>query len=159
MFPHIRPSSFTANYKGITNVLITEASISLAFDPSKGEKPPLSRKYKAIWDTGATNSVITRKVVEKCGLKPIGIAKVYTANGSVLSEVYLVGLGVPNNLILSNARVSVGDIYDADILIGMDIINLGDFAVTNKDGNTTFSFRFPSIERIDFTIRNRAKRE
>ena len=38
----------------------------------------------------------------------------------------------------------------ARVLIGMDIINLGDFAVTNKNGRTAFSFRTPSIEYIDF---------
>ena len=32
----------------------------------------------------------------------------------------------------------------------MDIINQGDFAVSNKDGKTAFSFRLPSIECIDF---------
>jgi uncharacterized protein YecA (UPF0149 family) len=32
----------------------------------------------------------------------------------------------------------------------MDIIGMGDFAVTNKDRKTTFSYRWPSGERIDF---------
>ncbi len=36
------------------------------------------------------------------------------------------------------------------MLIGMDIISRGDFAVTNKDGKTTFSFRLPSVAKIDF---------
>ena len=39
------------------------------------------------------------------------------------------------------------------MLIGMDVINAGDFAITNKDGKTVFSFRIPSMERIDFTQR------
>jgi hypothetical protein len=37
-----------------------------------------------------------------------------------------------------------------DMLIGMDVINLGDFAVTNYNGRTMFSFRMPSADRIDF---------
>jgi preprotein translocase subunit SecA len=36
------------------------------------------------------------------------------------------------------------------MLIGMDIIARGDFAVTNYDGKTVFSFRMPSVEQIDF---------
>jgi hypothetical protein len=32
----------------------------------------------------------------------------------------------------------------------MDIISVGDFAVTNKDGFTWMSYQYPSIERIDF---------
>ena len=32
----------------------------------------------------------------------------------------------------------------------MDIISHGDFAVTNQNNKTTFSFRLPSTEDIDF---------
>ena len=32
----------------------------------------------------------------------------------------------------------------------MDIITLGDFALTNVNGNTTVSFRIPSVETIDY---------
>jgi hypothetical protein len=32
----------------------------------------------------------------------------------------------------------------------MDIISMGDFAVTNFSGVTQFSFRVPSMEAIDF---------
>ena len=37
-----------------------------------------------------------------------------------------------------------------DVLIGMDIINLGDFAVSNVEGSTCFTFRMPSLEEFDF---------
>ena len=47
---------------------------------------------------------------------------------------------------VTKARLSV----DADVLIGMDIIGTGDFAVTNLNGLTKFSFRVPSLEHIDF---------
>lgn len=43
-----------------------------------------------------------------------------------------------------------GTRFDADILIGMDIITLGDFAVTNYEGVTKLSFRVPSQRHIDF---------
>ena len=32
----------------------------------------------------------------------------------------------------------------------MDIITRGDFAISNVNGETTFSFRLPSIRTIDF---------
>ncbi len=47
-------------------------------------------------------------------------------------------------------RVSRAAVKGADVLIGMDIIGAGDFAVTNLNGKTTFSYRYPSMERIDF---------
>ena len=36
------------------------------------------------------------------------------------------------------------------LLVGMDIIGMGDFAVTNANGRTTLSFHIPSIKEIDF---------
>ena len=49
---------------------------------------------------------------------------------------------------MSVAKGSLGP--GADVLIGMDIINEGDFAVTNLNGRTKFSFRVPSQADIDF---------
>ena len=37
-----------------------------------------------------------------------------------------------------------------EVLIGMDIISLGDFAVTNLNNKTWFTFRMPSVARLDF---------
>jgi hypothetical protein len=107
--------------------------------------------FDAIWDTGATSTVITHNVVTACGLKPIGMAITQTANGARNSEVYFVNIGLPNGVGFPMVRVTKGDIGPgADVLVGMDIIGTGDFAITNKDGHTVFSFRYPSIARIDF---------
>jgi uncharacterized protein YecA (UPF0149 family) len=47
--------------------------------------------------------------------------------------------------------VTLGVILDGiDVLIGMDIITLGDFSVTNFQGNTCMSFRVPSLHQIDY---------
>jgi hypothetical protein len=37
-----------------------------------------------------------------------------------------------------------------DVLIGMDIITLGDFAVTNPEDKTKLSYQMPSTHDIDF---------
>lgn len=138
-------------YPGIALVLRSEALISQAFHPSYTVTPPTPRKYSAIWDTGATGSVISKKVIDECGLKPIGMAKVKTAKGEMKTPVYLVNIFLPNKVCIYQNRVTKGKIAGAtDVLIGMDVIAQGDFAVTHKDGKTAFSFRMPSIERIDF---------
>ena len=36
------------------------------------------------------------------------------------------------------------------MLVGMDIIGRGDFAVTNHNGRTIFTYRCPSVGSIDF---------
>jgi predicted aspartyl protease len=141
--------SFTVKGHGILKVLRTPVQVGVAFDHVREDPPPL-RHYSAIWDTGATGSVITTKVVTECGLKRIGLTRVDTASDSKIRPVYLISILCPNRAGFSQVRVTLGDIKGADVLIGMDIISKGDFAVTNSDGKTTFSFRSPSIECIDF---------
>jgi hypothetical protein len=79
------------------------------------------------------------------------MAVVHTASGQRTTSVYFVSVFLPNKVVLPQLRVTEGDLPgDTDVLIGMDIIGQGDFAVTNKDGKTVFSFRIPSLDRIDF---------
>lgn len=85
------------------------------------------------------------------------MVEVHTPDGNSLKETYLVNIVLPNKVGVSQIRVAEGTIKDADALIGMDIIGLGDFAVTNKDDKTTFSFRMPSIECIDFVKKGKPK--
>jgi len=78
------------------------------------------------------------------------MALVHGVHGVAECETFLVNIGLPNNVMFTGVRVTKGDIAGAHILIGMDIINEGDFAVTNHNGTTMFSFRTPSSEHIDF---------
>jgi hypothetical protein len=39
---------------------------------------------------------------------------------------------------------------DCDLIIGMDVMTQGDLSITNFEGKTIFSFRMPSINRVDF---------
>jgi hypothetical protein len=52
---------------------------------------------------------------------------------------------------LNNARISVLNLVkDVDMLIGMDIIRLGDFSISNGAGKTTFTFAMPPFDdKID----------
>jgi predicted aspartyl protease len=148
-----RVDAFTSEYPGRSSVLANEVYICEAFKPQSTSvrMPKNAKKFAAIWDTGATGSVITKKVVDDCGLKPIGIVKVSTASGEATTSVYFASVFLPNSVAFPQVRMLEGKIAgDVEVLIGMDIISQGDFAVTNKDGKTVFSFRIPSIERIDF---------
>jgi hypothetical protein len=46
--------------------------------------------------------------------------------------------------------VNDGKLTDTDMLIGMDVITLCDFAITNAGEKTRFSFQVPSTLDIDF---------
>jgi predicted aspartyl protease len=139
--------------------LAFECGIAPAFDPTKTPigSHPKHQKFRAIFDTGATDSVITQKVAIALGLKPIGMTMAYTANGPCKCEVFLVNLHLPNNVGFTQWRVTKQDLPpNTDILIGMDVIGCGDFAVTHKDNKTVFSFRCPSVAKIDFVQENKA---
>ena len=100
--------------------------------------------FKALWDTGATNSVITDHVVQQCNLIPSGKTFVYGVNGRYLADTYLITIQLQGLILFPSLRVTKGDFPGADVLVGMDIITHGDFFVTNHNGQTTFAFRVPS---------------
>ena len=155
--PENPPLSFTVRYEGKTDVLETEVLISAAFDPSASEESLNPHQFTSIWDTGATNSAISRKVVEECGLKPISMAQVRHAEGIMTSPVYLINMVLPNSVGFSHLRVTESILEENDVLIGMDVIGAGDFALTHKDGKSTLSFRAPSLEEIDFLGQEKQK--
>lgn len=148
--------AFTSTYLKLSRVLINEVKITKATSlPKISEVLKIEdydfKEYKAIWDTGATGSVITEKVVKELDLKPTGMVKVSTASGETIANTYIVNIWLPNKVVFYDLKVTEGNIQgETEVLIGMDIISNGDFAVTNHDGKTVFSFRFPSAECIDF---------
>lgn len=142
----MNPIAFTAKSNGgILRVIQTEVTI---------HKPGTSDQVKieAIWDTGATGSAITKKTVASLGLAPTGKSLVSTANGDVLQNTYTISIGLPNGVIVQGIVATEVDALSGgcDSLIGMDIISLGDFSITNHKGVTCFSFRIPSSHEIDY---------
>jgi len=151
MQQQVQTWQFTTEHNGMANVLVSEILISEAFNPATTEKYPDPKKFNGIWDTGASSTAISKNVVDQCELKPTGIANLQTAGGEQLSNTYLVNMRLPNKVGVAELRVIEADLgAHTDILIGMDIINAGDFAVTNFGGRTVFSYRFPSLKHIDF---------
>ena len=105
---------------------------------------------QAIWDTGATGTCITKKVVEALGLQPIGFCRISTAGGVVDAPRYKLDIKLPNNVVITGIIATECTLDGADVLIGMDLITMGDFAISNYEGKTVFSFRFPSVAVTDY---------
>ena len=78
------------------------------------------------------------------------MAVAHGAHGSQTVNTFLIDIYLPNGVKFQSVQVTEGNFSGGDILIGMDIINSGDFAVTNYKGVTKFTFRFPSFGDIDF---------
>lgn len=145
--------AFTLRYKGRANQLVTAIQLFPAFDPTNppAQKPPRF-ETTALWDTGASKSVISPAVVSALALTPVGTVNVSHAGGTSLSPTYLVNIGLPNRVgfagILVSEFPSVGGAFEA--IVGMDIISLGDLSLTNVGGKTCMSFRTPSTKENDF---------
>ncbi len=149
------PIAFTYIYNGKARDLRTKIGISEYKKDTIKRQPAFNGI--AIWDTGATASVITAKVASELGLIPIGKTNVRGANITKISNVYLVNIYLPNRVQVVGVRVTEIDEITGnfDVLIGMDIITLGDFAVTSKSNITKISYQMPSTHDIDFVIENK----
>lgn len=79
------------------------------------------------------------------------MAQTQTANGLRVSETFVVNIRLDNGVMFTPVQVTLADLApDTDALIGMDIITIGDFSVTNFRGTTVMSFRTPSLSEVDF---------
>lgn len=107
-------------------------------------------EFKALWDTGASLSAISKKVADAVGLEIEGTVNVSGVNGLKRSNVYLISLILPNNYIQADLLVCECESVSHDVIIGMDVISKGDLAITNKNGKTKFTFQVPSTHDIDF---------
>lgn len=135
--------AFTTTYQGITNKLINEVTL----DSGNNTLSVIGQ-----WDTGATNSCISHDVISQLGLIPTGYVKIQTPSGSTVQPTYIISVILPNSLVVENVQVNASEIgvQGIGILIGMDIIRHGDFSISNFNGNTVFTFRYPSVATTDY---------
>lgn len=152
---NLKPVAFTVSANNKINILTTPIKIYSTKDFNKNfnNKKDI---YTALWDTGSTMTVISSELAKELCLDPAGEIEAETASGKYKTNKYILSISLPNHLNIENIMVSSGKLMPGiDLLIGMDIIGLGDFAITNKDNKTMFSFRFPSVNNIDFVKNNK----
>lgn len=139
--------ALTRIYDDIVDCITTNVTVKSTFNDTK-------ISTIGIWDTGATGSVITRSVAQQLGLKPISAAKVRGVHGERIVNVYAVEITLHNDQITLTTSVTECDELSGDksigVLIGMDIIQMGDFCITHEKGKTIMSFIQPSQKAINF---------
>jgi predicted aspartyl protease len=140
-----RGFNFTVTFNGITRSLNTQVKVESTVNSND------TLEVMSLWDTGASCSMIRPEVAAKLNLKVLSKTLMSTpSDKNVPTNVYLINISLPNGARIVDVRALEGTPNNCDILIGMDVINLGDFAVTNNNGHTMFSFRIPSMTEIDF---------
>lgn len=152
-------SAFTIKFNGRAAQIITDLSVSLPFNPqSPPNPPPPTIATKALWDTGATKSVISQDLVKSLNLTATGATNFNHAGGKSVSPTYVVHFFLPNRVLIAGVIVTefpAPGTFGA--IIGMDVIGLGDFSMTNVANQTWMSFRTPSMVAIDYVAEhNRA---
>jgi predicted aspartyl protease len=104
-------------------------------------------KVRALWDTGAMLSAVTPEIAKRLNLVSTNRIKVNGIGSYSTADVVMVSIRLPNLVELKNSRIVVLNLVkDVDMLIGMDIIRLGDFSISNGAGKTLFTFAMPPFE-------------
>ena len=147
-------AAFTVKYHGRAYQLISDAVIAKSgFNeiPSSGHQ-----RIKAMWDTGATGSMITEAAASSLELTPVGCVEVAGIHDVQEVNQYLIDIVFTNTIAFQNIMVTATKSFALNFqaVIGMDIIGEGGLAVTSRcDGGTTLSFIVPNLEEINFAER------
>ena len=142
-------ATINKKYTDRANAIQTNCVITPYFVKGQSTFVPGCEVESTVWDTGATNTVISGQVIDALSLKPIEKSQIEGVGGIMDSSVYKINIYLENNVEFIGIEALSGDIGDYDLIIGMDMITLGDFVISNKDGETWFSFRHPSTEHIE----------
>ena len=157
--------------------IISEAQIGTQLEDENGVVSnkvdiPAGFPYRALWDTGSGATVAVPRVIESAGLEQVGTRTGRSVDGTETTRPCYHGILVIKGQGGSNGMIGCeisklerdGQLGDIDILIGMNLIQTGDFAIsTDKQGKPWFTFRGPSLgQKICFRdreLKNKAKRK
>jgi len=143
---------YTKSFKERALVLSTICQVSDAFDPRFDVVHPVfTAPLEAVWDTGSQVTVISIRIVEELGLYPMGQVMMRHAKGTTLANTYKVNLILPNGMEVPNLFVMDGEMGETDVLLGMDVISLGDLCITQPNNKTQLTYQTPSSHCTDYT--------
>lgn len=144
--------SFTYQFDKNVKSLVTPVGITHPYDEERVVNKPKPHWTAGLWDTGASNCLITKSLAEAYNLHPIDKVWVEHAKGRSLENVYLAFLQITNRYFVEVELTECQSISNNfEIIIGLDVISKGDFSITSSRNKVTFSFRLPSSSHIDFT--------
>lgn len=138
-----KPYAYTGYFPIFKNRIVSEAYLK-----SPCPEQTRSVKIKAVWDTGAAHCVVSPQLADFLDLPNKGIVRVEAGFDTkrecqlVETEIYIV-LGAAK--IRATAFISDESMKDYDMIVGMSVIQQGDFAFTHSGKQPVFSFCFPPI--------------
>jgi hypothetical protein len=101
-------------------------------------------RCNAIWDTGATSSMIAQHIAEELKLESTGKVQIAGVHGVTAAKTYIVSLLFGNGFAITDLPVSEADNGGGfDVLIGMDVISKGKLLVDGLRDGCQIVFEFP----------------
>lgn len=130
-------------WDGLINRIVSD--IRVEFIDSK-----LDDKFRAVWDTGATNSIVLTRTIEEYKLIAFNKVELPFLKDRKFGQ-YRTNLYLSDEVCFPNFTMTEYDFsWKEDIVIGMDIIKLGKFLIANDKDRTHFAFLLSkeTIEQI-----------
>ena len=138
--------TFTKTFTPTADCIVTESYLYSPVELNTSKDVKRVKISRTLWDTGASCSLISERIAKLLNLEPIGKTGVTGYNSNIdVKDTYLIHAGLPTGDIVTNIMAMACESDEYDAIFGMDIISLGDFAITNQNGQTTFSFRIPDL--------------
>ena len=95
--------------------------------------------FRALVDTGATVSCISKRAAQKAGVKPLSKVRIQTAGGAVRLNTYCVDLHIPVGVGVTKKKEQIFNVRNFvnkqvsevlapgpfDVILGMDVITAG----------------------------------
>jgi hypothetical protein len=138
--------AFTIEYEELTSEISTPVRLEPLYTTDK-KLLGAQIEIEALWDTGATMTCIKPSLRDRLKLRPSELVESITMSGiggDVEADGALVTIWLTPNFAVEFCPVYIADFPgEEELLIGMDIITMGDFAVCNAGGKTSFSFAIP----------------
>jgi hypothetical protein len=106
----------------------------------------------AMWDTDSMGTCVSTRLARHLGLAPFRTTTLASLHGDSVTNVCFMDIVLPDEIVIENVMaMEIETQRDFDIIIGMNIIRLGDFSLCNDHGNTVMTFSLPSSNTpLDF---------
>lgn len=132
----------------VRSIVLPEDSKEIAIPVSLscrkcGNSGAVLRACVGIVDTGATSTMIAERVAEELQLTPCGSVSIAGVHGTSNANKYTLDIDLGGYILTDHPVSGAEGNAGFDLLIGMDILSLGDLHLLKRHGNAVFRFAIP----------------
>lgn len=129
--------SYKFTLKGALDKIITPVILDASDYDTSSSAEGTVENVNALWDTGATVSVLSTDMVRRLGLVPQDVVWVRSYNGTpVKTNVYRVDIVMNDEIRLDFIEAIEASLPSSDMLLGMNVIGMGDLHIVHPDYKT-----------------------